>query len=352
MVQKFASSLLDFFLVIDYYINSYMNRKMYKKEKKETLFQKFINLVLTLVFAALISSQMCTAANNNLRFVQVSDSHFSSFEKNTSYKFLEKSSDLLDDVIFQINLSGPYDFVLFTGDLVNKPLIDELNKFIEHASKIKYPWYALNGNHDICIDGGLTKKEFSKILKKSPSAMKSDSNYYAYTPKKGYRVICLDSIIDYKLTSNGEIPPKQLEWLEKELDEHKKDVIIIGTHVPIQEPYSSANHKLLNEFEVKRLLKSYSNPIIVLQGHYHTTKIYQDNNIIYISTPSLVSYPNSYRVVNINSNKSRTMVDVFLKETNLKDIQSRSKLRLFNSGMMYGLETDRNTTFEIIKNKE
>ena len=85
-----------------------MSKKPYKKEKRETFFQKFTNLVLTVLIAIAISSQMCTAANNNLRFAQVSDAHFSTFEENTSYKFLKKSPELLDDVIFQINTSGPY----------------------------------------------------------------------------------------------------------------------------------------------------------------------------------------------------------------------------------------------------
>ena len=107
-----------------------MSKKTYKKEKRETIFQKFINFVLTILVACAISSQMCTAANNNLRFAQVSDSHFSTYEENTSYKFLKKSPELLDDVIFQINTSGPYDIVVFTGDLVNKPKSSELVKFL------------------------------------------------------------------------------------------------------------------------------------------------------------------------------------------------------------------------------
>ena len=292
---------------------------------------------------------MCTAANNNLRFVQVSDSHFSTFEENTSYKFLKKSQELLDDVIFQINTSGPYDFVMFTGDLVNKPKTNELVKFLSHASKINCPWYAINGNHDIAIDGPLTKQEFRKILNCHNKYMSYQENYYAFTPKKGFRVICLDSIIDYKLTSNGEIASEQMKWLKKELDEHKKNTIILCTHVPIEEPYSSSNHKMNNEDEVKALLESYSNPIIVLQGHYHCVRAKQKDNIVYITSPSLVTFPNAFRVININSDKKRTLVDVFLKETNLKDIQNRSKLRLFGIDSLYGTLEDRNTTFEIKK---
>ncbi len=329
-----------------------MKKSRYKKEKRESFGQKVVNFVLTILVACAISSQVCTAANNNLRIAQISDAHFSSFEENTSYKFLKKSGDLLDDAIFQVNTSGPYDFVIFTGDLINTPKESELGKVIEHISKLNYPWYAIDGNHDISIDGPLTKEQFRKILNSKNRNMNSDKIYYAFTPKRGFRVICLDSIIDYKVTTTGEIPKNEVEWLKEELNNHKKDVVIICTHVPIEEPFPSPNHRLKNADELKTLLRTYSNPIIVLQGHYHGTMAKQKENIIYISSPSLVTYPNSFRVININSNKKRTMIDVFLKETNLKDIQSRAKLRLLGTESLYGKEEDRNTSFEIKKNKE
>ena len=320
--------------------------KRYKR-KKESFFSKFINCVLTLLIACAIGSQVCTAANNNLRVAQVSDAHFSSFEENTSYKFLKKSPELLDDVIFQINTSGPYDFVMFTGDLVNKPKVSELEKFISHANNLVYPWYAIDGNHDISIDGPLTKRKFLETLAANNDNMQQENIYYAFTPKKGFRVICLDSIIDYKLTSNGEISNEEFMWLTQELEKHVKDTVIVCSHVPIIEPFSSPNHKMQNEYEVRKLLKTHKNPLIVLQGHYHTTKIIQDDNMLVVACPSLVTYPNAFRVININSNKQRTLVDVYLKETNLKDIQSRSKLRLMGTERLYGEENDRNASFEL-----
>lgn len=320
--------------------------KRYKK-KRESFFSKIVNFTLTILIACAIGSQVCTAANNNLRIAQVSDAHFSSFEENTSYKFLKKSGELLDDVIFQINTSGPYDFVMFTGDLVNYPKISELQKFTSHVNDLIYPWYAIAGNHDISIDGPLTKDKFIATLAQANDNMNQKNIYYAFTPKKGFRVICLDSIIDYKLTANGEISNEEFIWLKEELDEHEKDTIIICTHVPIIEPYSSSNHKMLNEYEVRKLLKTHKNPLIVLQGHYHCVKIRQDENMLVITSPSLVTYPNAFRVININSNKNRTLVDVYLKETNLKDIQTRSKLRLMGTEKLYGEECDRNASFEL-----
>ena len=325
--------------------------KRYKKNK-ESFGSKFTNLLLTIVFAIFIGSQVCTAANQNLRFAQVSDVHFSSFEENTSYKFLKKSEDLLNDAILQINTSGPYDFVMFTGDLVNKPKESELVKFTDNANKLVYPWHTINGNHDIAIDGPLTKKRFLEVIKSNNKhSLYNDKLYYAFTPKNGFRVICLDSIIDYKLTSNGEIPQEELTWLRNELESNKNNIIIICTHVPIMEPFSSANHKLLNDNEVYSLLRKYNNPILILQGHYHTTKIKQHKNIIAISTPSLVTYPNAFRVININNNKKRTLIDIYLKETNLKEIQTRSKLRILGTERLYGEDCDRNISIEIRKDE-
>jgi len=311
------------------------------------LFAKFVNLILTVTIAVLIGSQVCTAANNNLRIAQISDAHFSSFEKNTSYKFLEKSGDLLDDAITQVNTSGAYDFVIFTGDLINKPKVSELQKFLNHTDNLIYPWYAIDGNHDISIDGELNKNKFREILANNNDRMNQRNMYYAFTPKKGYRVICLDSIIDYKITTNGEIPNDEFIWLKEELDKYSKDTIIICTHVPILEPFPSANHRMENEYELKRLLKTQKTPIIVLQGHYHGARLMQDKNVLYISCPSLVTFPNAFRVININTNKDKVKVDVFLKETGLKDIQTRAKIRVMGTQMLYGEESDRNGSFEL-----
>lgn len=323
--------------------------KRYKK-KKESFISKFVNFTLTIIVACAIGSQVCTAANNNLRIAQVSDAHFSSYEDNTSYKFLKKSGELLNDAVFQINTSGPYDFVIFTGDLINTPKINELEKFSNYANKLIYPWYAIPGNHDISIDGPLTKSKFIQTIANTNENMNQKDVFYAFTPKKGFRVVCLDSIIDYEITTNGVISNEEYLWLKEELDSHEKDIIIVCTHVPIIEPYSSSNHKLINDYEVRRLLKTHKNPIIVLQGHYHGAKIKQDDNMLVISCPSLVTYPNAFRVININSNKNRTLVDVYLKETNLKDIQTRSKLRLMGTEKLYGDEKDRNATFKLGRN--
>ena len=69
-----------------------------------------------------------------------------------------------------------------------------------------------------------------------------------------------------------------------------------------------------NEQEIKAMLENYSYPIVVLQGHYHCVKAKQKDNVLYITTPSLVTYPNAFRVVNINTHKNKVLVDISLFE--------------------------------------
>ena len=45
---------------------------------------------------------------------------------------------------------------------------------------------------------------------------------------------------------------------------------------------------------MEEILNKYKNPIAVFQGHYHGAKITQRDNILYVSCPALVSYPNAF----------------------------------------------------------
>ena len=118
-------------------------------------------------------------------------------------------------------------------------------------------------------------------------------------------------------------------------------------HVPVKEPFSSKNHSLINSDDVYEILKKYNNPIGVFTGHYHTTKIVQDGNILFVSTPALVSYPNSFRIINVTNQKKKVVFDIVFKETNLKDLQKKAKLMVFSSGLYYGEPKDRTFTYEI-----
>ncbi|MBR1908027.1 metallophosphoesterase [bacterium] len=322
---------------------------MRRSKKKNGLFDKFSNVVLVFIFVIITSwgIQVTNAATSGLKFAQISDAHYASNTQNNLYRLTKESPDLLEDAIQQVNLTPNIDFVMFTGDQINTPYEQELIKFIRYANTLKYPWYAALGNHDICVGGYLTKSLYNQILNNKNKNFKFNKMYYSFNPKSGYKVIVLDSIIDDRITANGYIDKEQLSWLDKQLKSAKNDTVLIFLHVPVKEPFSSKNHSLINSDDVYEILKKYNNPIGVFTGHYHTTKIVQDGNILFVSTPALVSYPNSFRIINVTNQKKKVVFDIVFKETNLKDLQKKAKLMVFSSGLYYGEPKDRTFTYEI-----
>ncbi len=326
-------------------------KKNKKHKSKDSFISRIINGISVILLAGIMlwGLQVYSASGNSLTFAQISDAHYSSAKTNTSYRLTAESGELLQDAIDQVNETPGVDFVMFTGDMVNTPYQKELMKFLSYANQLHAPWYATLGNHDICVGGFLSKKQYWAILNSHNKNFSFAKTYYAFTPQKGYRVICLDSIIDDRITANGEISQEQLKWLDKELARSKKSTVLIFLHNPLVEPLHSQSHLILNSDEVLKVVTKYKNPIAVFSGHYHTTKIRQLGNVLHVSTPSLVSYPNAFRIVKISQQKNKVIFDIYFKETRYKDVQKRAKMMAFGSKTYYGADEDRSATYIIDK---
>ena len=320
------------------------------KYERESFITKLKNGVITVLLAGLMlfCLQEYTDASS-LRFVQLSDTHFLNHGKNTSYKVTADGPLLLDDAIEQVNTIPSLDFVMFTGDLIDKSYEIELKAVLPHLKNIKYPWYFAFGNHDVCVGGYLSKSLYMSILRENNSNYTFKKPYYSFVPKEGFKVIVLDSIIDNEITANGYIYPEELTWLDEELKASEKDTVLIFMHVPLVEPFPSANHRMRNSQEVISILQKYKNPIGVFTGHYHAAKIIQNKNILYVSTPALISYPNAFRYITVTNRKNSTVFDIQFKETRLKDVQKLAKLMVFASALYAGEEKDRNKIIIIKK---
>ena len=328
-----------------------MSRKSMKK-KKEGVFTKIINGMITLCLTAgmLWGLQACSGVNSqSLKFAQVSDVHFLENGSNTTYKMTGESPRLLDDAVKQINEQADIDFVMFTGDLIDKSFEKELKAFLPHLQDLNAPWYFSFGNHDRCVGGYLTTPVYLDMVRNANENFKFKKAYYSFSPKKNYKVIVLDDIITDEITSNGNIDTEQMKWLKKELDSSKNDVVLIYMHVPVVEPFASPNHKLRNAYAVKTLIESYKNPIGVFQGHYHAAKITQHDNVLYVSSPALVSYPNAFRIVTVTNSKDKVTFNFEWKETRETTIQKMAKMLVFGTSIYSGEQKDRSGVYEIKK---
>ena len=287
--------------------------------------------------------------SSHLKFVQISDTHFLSDGANTTFKMIAESPKLLDDAVEQVNEIPNVDFVMFTGDLIDKPFEKELHAALTHLNKLHAPWYFSFGNHDVCVGGYLSKKVYYDILAEENPFFKSRKSYYSFVPKAGYKVIVLDSNIDTEVTAQGFVSDEQLKWLDNELASSQKDIVLIFSHIPIVEPFPSPNHRMRNVDKVMSTIEKYKNPIGIFTGHYHAAKVIQKGNLLYVMSPALISYPNAFRVVNITNRKDKVIFDLQFKETRLTNVQKLAKIMVFHSTLYSGEESDRNGIYEIKK---
>lgn len=321
-----------------------------ERHKKESTATRIKNWGISIILAIIMFCGLQSYSASSLKFVQVSDVHFSTRQTNTTYKLTGESPELLDDAVEQINAIPNVNFVMFTGDQIDKSFEKELSAFLPHAQKLVYPWYVAFGNHDTCIGGYLTPGVYLSLVNKYNKNFTFTTPYYSFVPQKGYKVIVLDTIIRDRITANGEISQEQLQWLDNQISSSPKDTILIFMHVPIIEPYSSPGHKLLNAEEVEAVLKKYKNPMGVFQGHYHGAKITQKDNILYVSSAALVSYPNVFRVVNVTNYRRRVVFDIKTNETRLQNLQKLAKIMVFGTTIYSGEPQDQNGIY-IIKKK-
>ncbi len=301
-------------------------------------------VVVVLFFASSLPS-----FSGTLKFVQLSDIHYSLVREDTSYKLLSKTRPLLQDAISQINNQQNIDFVIVTGDGIDRPNKDSLYKLTEDLNTLNYPWYFVLGNHDTTTSGYLTKVKFIEILKETNPSFTFDSSYYTFKPKKGYRVIVLDGAKNKGISSNGILPQEQLIWLDNVLSNSKKDIVLIFIHFPIYPPFESKNHEIINANEVKSILNKYKMPIAIFTGHYHTAKIVKRNNILHVCSPSLAGYPNAFRIVEITNKRKQAIFKLEFIETGLKDLQAKTRILTFGGSKYYGKEEDRNVTIILDK---
>ncbi len=329
-----------------------MKKRMKKHViKQESITARIKNWTISIMLAALmlLGLQCYSNGTSTLKFAQVSDVHYYTGTNNTTYKMIAESPKLLDDAIEQINAVPNVSFVMFTGDLIDKPFEKELSAFLPHTQKLNVPWYFAFGNHDTMLGGYLTPAVYMQMVNKYNKNYKFQKSYYSFTPQKGFKVIVLDTIIRERLTSNGRLGDEQLKWLDNELKNSQKDTVLIFMHVPVIEPYVSPNHRLLDGYKMEDILSKYKNPIGIFQGHYHGAKITQKGNILYVSCPSMVTYPNAFRMITVTNYRNKVVFNIENKETNLKNIQKLAKLLIFGTSVYTGNENDQNATITIKK---
>ena len=302
-------------------------------------------LLIAICIAGFIYPQY--TIGKTLKFAQLSDLHNSHRTDIKGNRMHPYSIDLTKDAIKQINEISDIDFVVITGDGIDSPKKELLKEFGENIAELNKPYYYALGNHDVSVD--FPKEKFIKVLSKTNPYKTFNKPYYSTILKKDFKIIILDGASDTEITTKGYIDEKQLKWFDEQLADSQDKVVLIFLHFPVEEPFSSHSHRIKNKKEIDAVLAKYSMPIAIFTGHYHVTRLMQKGNIIHVSTPSMIMYPNAFRVVTVHNYWNRVVFDFEFIETNLKEVQKTSKLLTLSSGLTYGTEADRINSITIYK---
>ncbi|MBQ2644959.1 metallophosphoesterase [bacterium] len=227
---------------------------------------------------------------------------------------------LLYDAINQINNIKNFNITIITGDVADTPNVELFSHVVSIFNNLKKPWYFALGNHDRNLGIQIPREPLLEVLKEKNHNGMPHTRYYSFQPKKGYTFIALDG-------SDYGIDDEQIAYLSAVLDLTPKDVIVIFLHTPLVPPVDSMfSHAAWNADKVVSVLKAHSQPIMVLAGHYHATKIIQDGNILYVASPSL-RYAQEFRIIDIKNYKNKVVFDFDYKETTIKELISNPKER-------------------------
>src|SRR4051794_34090246 len=113
-------------------------------------------------------------------FAQITDLHVTTRDDEPK---LAAREQWLAAAVADANTIPDLDAVLVTGDLVDYGLPAEIDRVIGHLRKLRVPWYAIPGNHDIAWPGSqLDRRSFYEQV---AAATPDGATVYAGTPARG-----------------------------------------------------------------------------------------------------------------------------------------------------------------------
>lgn len=246
-------------------------------------------------------------------------------------RYYRNSLVKLEECINEFNHSKEIDYIVGLGDLIDRNFdsFDSVNTIL---SKSKKPVFQVIGNHDLAVE--------KELLEQVPGKINLTKTWYSFT-KNDWHFIFLNgneitfhsnnpeivkqaAEITEKLKKegkpnphewNGGIGPKQLEWLEKEIQqaETKNLNVAVFCHYPLL-PFEA--HALWNSEEVLAVLEKFDCVKIYLNGHNHAGNYVFHNGIHFVNLKGMVETEKENAFSVISFSDKRIKIEGFGREEN------------------------------------
>lgn len=254
--------------------------------------KKFLLLFISLIVVFLAGNSSVFA--ENIKFVQITDAHIDS---NSAY-----SQNVLKSAIEDINALEGVSFVVFTGDNINSPSPENLKAFVTIVEKLKVPYYVALGNHDVYKSQGMSKVRYYEILKQDNLLFPQRTPNYEFK-KNGFVFLVVDGAKEVIPGSIGYYRKDTLKWLDTKLTKNEKKSVVIFQHFPVEYPEGDEGrlrtHKTYRVEDYKAVLNKHHNVLAIISGHFHVNGETMKDGVYHISSPSLLTLPQSYKIIDI-----------------------------------------------------
>jgi 3',5'-cyclic AMP phosphodiesterase CpdA len=188
-------------------------------------------------------------------FVQISDSHIG-FNKPVN---ADVTGTLQAAVNKIIALPSAPDFLIHTGDLTHSSKPGEFDTMDQVLIGAKRQMFYVPGEHDTSVDDG-------KLYLERYGKNTLGNGWYSFD-HKGVHFIGLVNVV--QLEGMGKLGQAQLEWLKKDLAQHKNSTpIVLFAHIPLWAIYPDWGWSTSDSEQAFSLLKRFGS-VTVLNGHIH-----------------------------------------------------------------------------------
>jgi Icc protein len=311
-----------------------------------------IILIIVLISVLFLQNSNIFAKEQNIynfkpfKMAFIADTHVSFGQKN-SWILHNESFLIFQDTIKTLNKNENFDFIVFGGDLLeNKDNeLSDLPIVLDVLSELNTPFYIIPGDRDVDLSKNYTKRDFLDEF--NNSFEDSEKTFWITEPVPNVVLIGLDTTITNNFS--GSISQNQLLWLDNTLKNNKDKFTIITMHhpaFPVESSKESLIWKdflLLNSSDFQQIIQKHPQVNLVISGHHHLNFTKKSKGSVFVSSPSIVTYPNSYTVIEA-SPKEITIKNMSI---NFKQIIKKAKKNLFKTeyAKNYGLLS----SYELLK---
>ncbi len=257
--------------------------------------------VTFIVFVLLLMQSVCA---KDIKFVQITDSHFSATGTDYTQAEVADSPRVLPKTVRDINSLKNVDFVVFTGDNIDTANEKSLEQFLKIVNNLKIPYYIVIGNHEVFKSQHFTKVDYMKMVRKYSKYCKPKSANYVFE-KKGMVFIVVDGAKEIIPGPAGYYKKDTLKWLDKKLTKYRNSQVVILQHFPIVAPCYNRTHTTYDVASYEAVLKKHTNVIAIISGHYHVNGETKKDGIYHISSPALVEPPHNYKIIEVNTKNKK-----------------------------------------------